>query len=37
MRDIASAKAGIIKQNGKVLFYGENPEAEAVIRKNARR
>lgn len=32
MRDIASAKAGIIKQNGKVLFYGENPEAEAVIR-----
>ncbi len=33
MRDIASAKAGIIKQNGKVLFYGENPEAEAVIRK----
>lgn len=32
MRDIASAKAGIIKQNGKVLFYGENPEAETVIR-----
>lgn len=32
MKHIASAKAGIIKQNGKVLFYGENPEAEEVIR-----
>lgn len=29
---IASAKAGIIKEDCPVLFYGDNPEAEAVIR-----
>ncbi|OGO87264.1 MAG: hypothetical protein A2Y15_01950 [Clostridiales bacterium GWF2_36_10] len=33
MNEIASAKAGIIKQGGSVLFYGENPEAEDIIRK----
>lgn len=32
MQKIATAKAGIIKQGGEVLFYGENLEAEAVIR-----
>ena len=32
MREIASAKAGIIKKGGDVLFYGENPQAEEVIR-----
>ncbi|PKM62512.1 MAG: bifunctional folylpolyglutamate synthase/dihydrofolate synthase [Firmicutes bacterium HGW-Firmicutes-21] len=32
MPEIASAKAGIIKNNGNVLFYGDNKEAEAVIR-----
>ncbi len=32
MREIASAKAGIIKPNGTVLFFGENADAEKVIR-----
>jgi len=31
-RQIASAKAGIIKEGCPVLFYGDNPEAEEVIR-----
>ena len=31
MRDIAVAKAGIIKQGGDVLIYGQNPEADAVF------
>lgn len=31
MQEIARAKAGIIKQNGDVLFYGEHKEARAVI------
>lgn len=28
---IASAKAGIIKEGGDVVIYGQNPEAEAVL------
>ncbi|MBR5452736.1 MAG: bifunctional folylpolyglutamate synthase/dihydrofolate synthase, partial [Clostridia bacterium] len=31
-RRIASAKAGIIKDGCPVLFYGDNPEAEEVIK-----
>lgn len=37
MRDIASAKAGIIKQGGQVLFYGENSQAEEVIVKKCKK
>lgn len=33
MTQIANAKAGIIKQGVPVVFYGENKEGEAVIRK----
>ncbi|MBP3617019.1 MAG: bifunctional folylpolyglutamate synthase/dihydrofolate synthase [Lachnospiraceae bacterium] len=33
MTEIAEAKAGIIKQGVPVVFYGENPEGEAVIRR----
>lgn len=33
MTEIASAKAGIIKYGVPVVFYGENKEGEAVIRK----
>ena len=32
MAEIAKAKAGIIKPGVPVVFYGENPEGEAVIR-----
>lgn len=32
---IATAKAGIIKPNGDVLFYGKNDEAERVLRVRA--
>ncbi|WP_434309705.1 bifunctional folylpolyglutamate synthase/dihydrofolate synthase [Hominifimenecus sp. rT4P-3] len=32
---IASAKAGIIKEDGDVILYGQNPEAEAVFEKVA--
>lgn len=32
MREIAQAKAGIIKSGAAVVFYGENEEGEAVIR-----
>lgn len=32
MAEIAEAKAGIIKPGVPVVFYGENPEGEAVIR-----
>ena len=35
MTEIASAKAGIIKPNGNVVVYGQNPEAEAVFEKVA--
>ena len=31
MEEIASAKAGIIKENSRVVFYGDNPEGEKVI------
>ena len=31
IREIAKAKAGIIKDNGTVLFYGEHPDAIPVI------
>lgn len=31
MADIASAKAGIIKQGGDVVIYGGNPEADPVF------
>ena len=31
MADIARAKAGIIKEGGRVVRYGGNPEADAVI------
>ena len=33
IEEIASAKAGIIKDNGTVLFYGEHPNALPVIEK----
>lgn len=33
MAEIAEAKAGIIKPGVPVVFYGENPEGEAVIRR----
>jgi len=33
MKEIAEAKAGIIKKNVPVVFYGENEDGEAVIRK----
>lgn len=33
MTEIATAKAGIIKPGSRVVFYGEEPEGEAVIRK----
>lgn len=36
IQEIASTKAGIIKHGGKVLFYGENSEAEAVIKEKCR-
>jgi len=32
MEEIADAKAGIIKKNSRVVFYGDNPEGEKVIR-----
>ncbi|MCD8054536.1 MAG: bifunctional folylpolyglutamate synthase/dihydrofolate synthase [Lachnospiraceae bacterium] len=31
LAEIASAKAGIIKEGGDVVSYGKNPEADAVI------
>lgn len=31
MEDIAAAKAGIIKENGHVVFYGENPVAYPIV------
>ncbi len=33
IEEIAAAKAGIIKEGGDVVFYGQNPEAEGVIRR----
>ena len=33
IEEIAAAKAGIIKQGVPVVFYGDSPEGEAVIRK----
>lgn len=36
MREIAEAKAGIIKPGVPVVFYGENEEGEAVIRERCR-
>lgn len=36
IREIAAAKAGIIKEGGDVVIYGENPEAEAVFRRFAK-
>lgn len=37
MQEIASAKAGIIKKESTVLFYGENPIAEEVIREKCKK
>ncbi len=34
--DIAGAKAGIIKRDGRVVFYGMCPEGERVIRERCR-
>ena len=36
MSDIARAKAGIIKQGGRVVSYGGNPDADAVIEETCR-
>ena len=36
MADIARAKAGIIKQGGRVVSYGGNPDADAVIEETCR-
>ena len=36
LRDIAAAKAGIIKPGGCVVSYGGSPEADAVIRRVCR-
>ncbi len=36
MRDIARAKAGIIKEGGTVVTYGCNPEADAVFEEACR-
>ena len=33
---IASAKAGIIKEGGDVVIYGQNPEAEEVLERTVR-
>lgn len=35
IQDIAKAKAGIIKENGRVVFYGQNPEALPVVEAEA--
>lgn len=35
MADIAGAKAGILKHGGRVVSYGHNPEADAVIERTA--
>ncbi|MDD4422784.1 MAG: bifunctional folylpolyglutamate synthase/dihydrofolate synthase, partial [Eubacteriales bacterium] len=37
MKEIAYAKAGIIKNGGKVVFYGGNPVAEEVIREKCKK
>ena len=34
--EIAAAKAGIIKEGGDVVIYGQNPEAEAVFEETVR-
>jgi len=31
IQDIARAKAGIIKEGGQVVFYGQNPEAQVIV------
>lgn len=36
MREIAQAKAGIIKKGTTVLFYGENAEGEEVLRERCK-
>ena len=36
LRDIAAAKAGIIKEGGSVVYYGGEPEADSVIQRAAR-
>lgn len=36
MKEIAEAKAGIIKKGIPVVFYGENEEGEAVVRKRCK-
>ncbi len=36
MEEIARAKAGIIKKNSRVVFYGENDTAQTVIEKKVR-
>lgn len=36
MKDIAEAKAGIVKQGVPVVFYGENEDGEEVIRQRCR-
>ena len=36
MEDIARAKAGIIKEGGQVVFYGQNPEAQVIVETTAK-
>lgn len=35
IQDIAKAKAGIIKEGGQVVFYGQNPEVLPIIEQTA--
>ena len=35
IQDIARAKAGIIKEGGQVVFYGQNPEAQVIVETTA--
>lgn len=37
IEEIAEAKAGIIKEKGQVVFYGQNPAALSVIEKTVRK
>ncbi|MBP3700260.1 MAG: bifunctional folylpolyglutamate synthase/dihydrofolate synthase, partial [Lachnospiraceae bacterium] len=37
IQDIARAKAGIIKEGGQVVFYGQNPEAQVIVEDTAKR
>ncbi len=35
IEDIAKAKAGIIKEGGQVVFYGQNPQAQVIVEEAA--